>query len=492
MKLTFSTSVKKNDLIIVPLFEDGIIDKLLPKELAGLKRALKNEKQFEGKVDQLFAVTPLSEKLPLRALFVGCGKEKDTNGAIVRNAAAEGIKFARKHQAGSVSIYVQKSFEKHLQALAEGFVLANYNPAKYQTGENKKKHEKMEVKAVEIVTAKKDAAVVQKGQRIAEAVNSARDLVNAPHNFKNGEMLAREAQRIGKENRLKVTILNKKQIEKLGMGAFLGVNKGSVTEAKLVLMEHKGAKGKPVVLVGKGITFDSGGYNLKSGPWLADMKMDMSGAAVVMSVLGLCGKLGIKRHVIGVAPITDNLIDKEAQKVSDIVTTYSGKTVEVNNTDAEGRLILCDALAYAIDTFKPEMIVDVATLTGACMMALGEQYAGLFGNHRPLIDRLRKSGEETDELAWPMPIHPDHAKEMKSRIADLQNVNYGNEGKAGASTAAAFLQEFVGDTRWAHLDIAGTAFVKHPKKYESPMATGYGVRLLINFLEHLKGEQKTA
>lgn len=270
------------------------------------------------------------------------------------------------------------------------------------------------------------------------------------------------------------------------MNAFLGVNKGSATGASMVIMEHKpqGAKGKPIVLVGKGIVFDSGGYNLKKGAWFADMKMDMSGAAVVMNVLGVCSKLGIKKHVIGITPITDNLIGKDAQKVSDIVTTYSGKTVEVNNTDAEGRLILCDALAYGIKKFKPTMVIDVATLTGACVMALGERYAGLFGNNGKLITQLKKAGQETDELTWHMPIHPDHTKEMKSRIADLQNINYGNSGMAGASTAAAFLQEFVGKTHWAHLDIAGTAFVKHPKKYESAMGTGFGVRLLTQFLEN--------
>ncbi|HMR01317.1 MAG TPA: M17 family metallopeptidase, partial [Candidatus Gracilibacteria bacterium] len=261
----------------------------------------------------------------------------------------------------------------------------------------------------------------------------------------------------------------------------------SDTDANMVILEHKpkGTTGKPIVLVGKGITFDSGGYNLKSGAWFADMKMDMSGAAVVMNVLGLCAKLGIKKHVIGITPITDNLIGPKAQKVADIVTTYSGKTVEVNNTDAEGRLILCDAMAYAVDKFKPSKMIDVATLTGACMMALGEKYAGLFANNEGMIEGIKKASDATDELVWHMPLHPDHTKEMKSRIADLQNVNYGNKGMAGASTAAAFLQEFVGKTDWAHLDIAGTAFVSKPKKYESPMGTGFGVRLLTNYLENL-------
>ena len=343
------------------------------------------------------------------------------------------------------------------------------------------------VKGFEIITKKKKRDAIRKGQTIAEGVNKVRDFINAPHNLMDGTILTREARKIAKESKLKVTVLGKKQLEKLKMGALLGVNKGSAVGANLAILEHKPRgvkKDKPIVLVGKGVTFDSGGYNLKSGPWYADMKMDMSGAAVVLGVMGLCGKLNIPHHIIGMTPITDNLIDKDAQKVSDIVTSYSGKTIEVNNTDAEGRLILADTMSYAVDKYKPKMMIDIATLTGACVMALGEKYAGLFGNNEKLIEKLGKAGREVDELTWHMPIHPDHTKEMKSKIADLQNANYGGQG-GGASTAAAFLQEFVGKTQWAHLDIAGTAFVKHPKKYESPMGTGYGVRLLTHFLENL-------
>lgn len=485
MNISFTQKInKKSELVLVPIFEDVLSG---PAEFRKLSVQLKKDKEFKGKQGQHYEVMPLDSTLPKRIVFLGIGKKKEVNETVVRNVAADGIKWAKKYQNNKLNFVVPSSFDDYSQALAEGFVMANYNPAKYQTGENKKKHDKADVKNIELISSKKSAPAVKKGMIIAEAVNKARDLINAPHNHMDGAQLMREARNIAKSNKLKVTVLTKKQIEKLKMGAFLGVNRGSDVDANMVILEHKpkGATGKPIVLVGKGITFDSGGYNLKSGAWFADMKMDMSGAAVVMNVLGLCSKLGIKRHVIGVTPITDNLIGPKAQKVADIVTTYSGKTVEVNNTDAEGRLVLCDAMAYAIDKFKPEAIIDVATLTGACMMALGERYAGLFGNHQKLIDQLKKAADKTDELAWQLPIHPDHTKEMKSRIADLQNVNYGNGGMAGASTAAAFLQEFVGKTNWAHLDIAGTAFVKHPKKYEAPMGTGYGVRLLTQYLEEL-------
>ncbi len=477
---------KKVDLLIVPTFEGKDHLQSAPIEIKTVVAALKKDKSFKSEAGQHHHVTPLSDKLPKNILFLGMGKVKDFHATDARNMAADAIKFAKKMES-DLTFVIPEAADDYFQEITEGLEMANYNPAKYQTGESKKKHEKTDVKTATLITAKKPTATLKRGQTIAAAVMNARDLINAPHNLMNGTMLMNAARKIGKDNKLKVTVLNKKQIEKLKMGAFLGVNKGSDTDANMVILEHKpkGTTGKPIVLVGKGITFDSGGYNLKSGAWFADMKMDMSGAAVVMNVLGLCAKLGIKKHVIGITPITDNLIGPKAQKVADIVTTYSGKTVEVNNTDAEGRLILCDAMAYAVDKFKPSKMIDVATLTGACMMALGEKYAGLFANNEGMIEGIKKASDATDELVWHMPLHPDHTKEMKSRIADLQNVNYGNKGMAGASTAAAFLQEFVGKTDWAHLDIAGTAFVSKPKKYESPMGTGFGVRLLTNYLENL-------
>ena len=487
MKISVSPKLnKKVDLLVVPTFQGKDHLQSVPTELKTITAALRKDKSFKSEAGQHHHVTPLSEKLPKNILFLGMGKMMDFQSADGRNMAADAIKFAKKLES-DLTLVVPEAANDFFQEIAEGLELANYNPAKYQTGESKKKHDKADVKTTTLITAKKPSAAIKRGQNIADAVMNARDLINAPHNLMNGTMLMNAAKKIGKANKFKVSVMTKKQIEKLKMGAFLGVNKGSDTDANMVILEHKpkGATGKPIVLVGKGITFDSGGYNLKSGAWFADMKMDMSGAAVVMNVLGLCGKLGIKKHVIGITPITDNLIGPKAQKVADIVTSYSGKTIEVNNTDAEGRLILADAMAYAVEKFKPAQMIDVATLTGACIIKKKKKYAGLFANNDRMIEGLKKASEATDELVWHLPLHPDHTKEMKSRIADLQNVNYGNKGMAGASTAAAFLQEFVGKTDWAHLDIAGTAFVSKPKKYEAPMGTGYGVRLLTNYLETL-------
>ncbi|MBU0668397.1 hypothetical protein KJ835_04735, partial [Patescibacteria group bacterium] len=334
MKITLKASINpRNSLLIIPLFEDEDIAKLLPKQLASFAGILKKEKDFKGKQGQTFALTPLSEKLPGQVLFLGMGKENKIDGTAARVAAANATSLARHHHAGTLAFFLQPAFKKYQQELAEGFILADYNPARFQTGKNKKKNQKAEVKTVEIITSTTDRKQLQKGQTIAQAVNAARELVNAPHNFMDTEMLTREAGKIARENKLKVTVLNKKQLQKLKMGALLGVNKGSAKGANLVILEHrparlksgKGGKNpkapKPIILVGKGVTFDSGGYNLKSGPWFADMKMDMSGAAVVMHVLALCSKLNIPHHVIGIAPITDNLIDKDAQKVCDIVVS---------------------------------------------------------------------------------------------------------------------------------------------------------------------------
>jgi leucyl aminopeptidase len=488
MEITLNTSLnKKSNITVIPVFSDAEFPNSVPSNLKRILKSVKKVKEFERKKGQTLLLTPFSTQLNKKLVLVGIGKEKKVNGKIVREIAADAVKALKDFQQKEINFILPPSIGKHAQELAEGLALANYNPAKYLTGKNKKKKEKAVFKKVSVVAAKKDENIrkgLKKGLLIAEEVNNVRDYINAPHNYMDGNRMAAKAKEIAKKNSLKLTVLNKKQLEKLGMGALLGVNKGSAVSANLIIIEYKPkehSNKKPIAIVGKGITFDSGGYNLKPGSHINEMKQDMSGAAVVLGILALSAKLKINKHLVGVMPVTDNLIGPDAQKVDDIITTYSGKTVEIANTDAEGRLILADAISYAIEKYKPEMLIDFATLTGACAYALGERYAGLFGNNEDLIAKIKKAGEETDELAWPLPIHPDHTRAMKGKIADLSNIS--SSPGAGASTAAAFLKEFVGKTTWAHLDIAGTAFVKEPKKYESAMGTGYGVRLLARLLE---------
>ena len=272
------------------------------------------------------------------------------------------------------------------------------------------------------------------------------------------------------------------------MGALLSVNKGSGKKAaKLVVMEYKPkkpSKKDPILLVGKGLVFDAGGYNLKPSKYIEDMHQDKAGGALVVGIFNALKDLNIKRRVVGIVPLTENLIDSEAQKPSEIIKSYSGKTIEIRNTDAEGRLILADALSYGVETYKPEYTIDFATLTGACVIALGDRYAGLMGNNESLMDKIKKSGDKTEELVWQLPIHDDFRESMKGQVADLRNIDNGTSSFAGTSKAAAFLEYFVNKSKWAHLDIAGVAYNEKPKAVDQPFATGYGVRMMLDFLEN--------
>ncbi len=472
-------------VFVLPVFSDK------QSSPAELKKILENRKKngdFKAKSGETMLIVPDDEKLPEKILLIGFGDSKKIKPEKVRNLGAKMIKSVKHYEKGIVDLWLPAGLNMFGKELGEGMELANYNPAKYVTGKSKEKHAKAEIKTVNLrpekIDKKKLMENVLKGVTLAEAVNYSRDLVNGPNNLINAETLSREAQKVAKECGAKLTVLNKKQLEKLGMGALVGVNLGSEREARLVVMEYKPSgiskKEKSVLLVGKGITFDSGGYNLKPTQAIVNMKEDMAGAAAVFGTFKLLKKMGVKKHVIGITPLTDNLIGSKAQKVNDIVTTFSGKTVEITNTDAEGRLVLADAIAYGIKHYNPGQIIDIATLTGACMVALGDRYAGLLGNNKKLIDELMKAGENTDELVWHLPIHRDYRKAMKGTITDL--INSEGSGLAGASKGAAFIQEFVGKTPWAHLDIAGVAFVKHPKPYDHKDATGFGVRLLMEYL----------
>ncbi len=485
MKFTFKDKFAKDSLLIYPQFEGGSSsDKSLNRILATLKKS----KEFEGKDGQTFFLYKPSKKLPSQVLLLGLGKDKFTVNGLM-NAIGAGIKAAGKHHAAHVSIIFLKKFEDFAQEIGEACGLANYNPARsYKTEKALEKLKNSVVHEVNFVGV--DGAAVhvalEKGLTVSETVNTVRDWVNAPPNIAHAPFFDEKAREIAKESGAKLTILRKKELEKLGMGLLLGVNRGSVEEARLVILDYhpKGAPDEaPIVLAGKGILFDSGGYNLKPSGHIEDMQLDKAGAAAVLAVIKLLHTFGVKRHVIAIAPFTENLIGTTALKPSEILTSYSGKTVEITNTDAEGRLVLGDAVAYAVDQFKPRYLVDAATLTGACMVALGEHYAGLFGNDKELIEKLRTAGDSVNEILWPLPLDKDHTEKMKGEYADLRNTE--PDRLAGASKGAAFIQEFVGKTKWAHLDIAGPAFTKEPKKYQSKGATGFGVRVLLRFIENL-------
>lgn len=319
---------------------------------------------------------------------------------------------------------------------------------------------------------------------IKEGIFLARDLVSEPPNVLNPKRYTEEIKKLSKLG-LKVEILNEAKLKKLGMNALLGVGQGSQNESFLVVIKWIGAKnnfGKPLAFVGKGVCFDTGGISLKPAKFMEEMKYDMGGSAVVVGLMKSLALRKAKVNAVGVVGLVENMPDGNSQRPGDIVKSYSGKTIEVLNTDAEGRLVLADALTYTEERFKPKFIIDLATLTGAIIVALGEEYAGLFSNNDELSEELYKIGNEINEKVWRLPLHENYNKLMNSSYADVQNINYA--GGAGSITAAEFLQRFIlKNTPWVHLDIAGMAFSKKAASLNSGGATGYGVRLLSDLIK---------
>jgi leucyl aminopeptidase len=421
-------------------------------------------------------------------MLVGLGKKKKYDLDVLRKSIASAARKTRELNIKTLSVFlgenlkVDKRFDRTARALVEGTVLGLY---KYRDFKKMKKDEG-EIKSLEIVVeeSKIRRAVgkgAREGQAISESVSYVRDLNNKPGNVATPDYLARQARSISRKYGLGCKILGEKDLEKLKMGAILAVGTGSSLPSRLILLHHKGggASGEKIVLVGKGITFDSGGLSLKPGPDMDRMKYDKSGGVVVMGVLMAAARLGIPINVTGIIPAVENLPGGSAYRPGDILKTYSGKTVEVLNTDAEGRLILADAIAYGLK-LKPAAMIDIATLTGACVIALGNHAAGLMGNDQDVIDELKEAGERSGERLWQLPMWDEYGESLKSDVADIKNV-----GDRGGSAIAAgmFLKAFVKDTPWAHLDIAGTAWSTKGSPYIPRGPSGMGVRLLLDFLE---------
>ena len=370
----------------------------------------------------------------------------------------------------------QKNFVSHF---LHGLKLKSYEFKKYKTKKNTR------VISINLVGNKnKPSSKDQlKFKALEEGTFYARDLVSEPGNILHPDEYAKRLTSLKKDG-LKVTIYDKKKLKKLGMNALLGVGMGSVRGSYLVTMEWNGAKNnsKPLAFVGKGVTFDTGGYSLKPARFMEDMTYDMAGSAAVVGLMRNLALRKAKVNAIGVVGLVENMVSGIAQRPGDIVKSYSGKTIEILNTDAEGRLVLADALSFTEKKFKPKFIIDLATLTGAIIVCLGSEYAGLFSNDDELSKKILKAGEKVEEKLWRMPLHKNYDKLMNSKNADVQNINY--VGGAGSTTAAQFLQRFIlNKTPWAHLDIAGMAFSKYGGALNSGGATGFGVRLLNQLIE---------
>ncbi|MDH7515639.1 MAG: leucyl aminopeptidase [Bacteroidota bacterium] len=449
---------------------------------------LRERGDFKGRPDETMVVACGD----LRCVLVGVGKADQLNPETFRKAAGRGIKEAAKFSAPVAAVYcpseevikkhVKAAFEDVVVALVDGTLLGNYRYEKYIG--KKAEPVKGPLRECRFVTADEGyqgrlKSTIDSASIVVEGVILARDLTNAPPSEITPDTLAKEALAMGRKYGLKTVILGKKEIEQHKMAGLLAVNRGSRREPRFIIVEHNETKRRlPLyVLIGKGITFDSGGLSLKPAASMEEMKMDMAGAAAVLGTLMAAARLKIPLRIVGLIPATDNMPGGNALYPGDIIRFANGKTVEVVNTDAEGRLILADALLYA-QRYKPEALIDIATLTGACAVALGSHATGLLGTGEGLKSALIAAGVKTAERVWELPLFEEYESQLKSTVADMKNVG----GKwAGAITAAAFLKVFAGDIPWAHLDIAGTAILEEATDYAPKGGSGVGVRLLTEF-----------
>jgi leucyl aminopeptidase len=470
-------------LVVVPVWQDGD-DLVIPRLPAPVDAAVGHlENDARGEEGSRLTAPVTTSGGPRRVGLVGVGSEAPGSEE-VRRFAGHAVRIAEELRLDSVALVLPDDARCGVpaaaQAAAEGAVLAAWRFTELKTGDAPTSvatlHLLVATAAVEAAT---DAASV--GRVVAAAENRARDLQSRPGNLATPTHLGEEARRMAEETGMEVEVMGPGALVREGMRAILAVSAGSDEEPRLIVLRHNGGEPgeKPLVLVGKGLTFDAGGISIKPAKGMEEMKYDMSGGAAVLAALWAVARLGVPRNVVGIVPSSENLLGGRALKPGDVITTRSGTTVEVINTDAEGRLILSDALDYARG-LDPEAIVDCATLTGAVVVGLGHHAMAVLGTDGELVDEIREAGERSGERAWPLPLWPEYRRQLESETADVKNVG-GRPG--GTITAAAFLREFVGDVPWAHLDVAGTAYgdggeVSYRRK------GGYGVptRILVEWV----------
>jgi len=420
-----------------------------------------------------------------RVLLLACGDEKEFNSSTYSTAVAAAVKLLdESNTIDATFILPELTDADNAYDLVRSLVnsaensLYRFDECKSESKPNKRPLKKITLLLTDGKLKSRFEKAVAHGRAIANGQTRAKDLANLPGNICTPTYLAEQAQDIKRGIRkMKVSVLEEKDMHKLGMGALLSVSRGSRQPAKLIVMEYRGAsaKSKPVVLVGKGLTFDAGGISIKPAAKMDEMKYDMCGGASVLGAMQACAELDLPINVVGIVPSSENLPDGDANKPGDIVTSMSGQTIEVLNTDAEGRLILCDALTYC-DRYNPDVVIDIATLTGACIVALGSHASGLMSNNDALADDLTEAGQQSNDRVWRLPIWDDYQQQLDSNFADMANIG---GPAAGTITAACFLSRFTKKYKWAHLDIAGSAWVSGGKEKG---ATGRPVSLLVQYL----------
>jgi len=494
--LQFSTKRGAPEMRATPCIAVGVYaDRKLSAAANALDRAAEGalgevlrRGDMEGKLGATLLLYRVAGIAAERVLLVGLGTEADFGEREYREAARAAVKAAQETGAGMLTLCFTDIRAGRRDAGWKARQVAQVaTECAYRFDAMKsKKTDPRPLAHVELLAAARDAAAAARGLRQGEAIGAgvslAKDLGNLPGNVCTPTFLAEQAKKIAKEWKLGVDVLERRDMEKLGMGSLLSVAQGSRQPPKMIVLHYAGGakKAKPVVLVGKGITFDTGGISLKPGAEMDEMKFDMCGAASVLGALRACAEMKLKLNVVGIIPTTENMPGGAATKPGDIVTSMSGQTIEVLNTDAEGRLILCDALTYA-ERFEPEAVVDIATLTGACVIALGHVASGLYSNKDALARELLAAGDDAYDRAWHMPLWDDYQEQLKSNFADMANIG----GRpAGSITAACFLSRYAKKFDWAHLDIAGTAW----KSGKDKGSTGRPVALLASFLMKRAGK----
>jgi leucyl aminopeptidase len=457
----------ETELTVVGLYEDGE----LPAAIAGLAGA----GDAKGAFKKLMLLHAGGAS---RLLVAGLGKREEADAERLRVAAALAAKEAGRLQAHSLAWALPQTGDDGVaaEALVTGTVLGSYRFDRFK-GSDPEEPPAPRLESLALLAPADVAAAAETARVYAEAQNRARDLQSTPANFATPSYLASRAEEIAVDHdAVSVDVLGPEQIAAKGMGGLVAVSRGGGEPARLIVLRYAGGGSGPTLgLVGKGVTFDTGGISLKPGAGMHEMKYDMSGAAAVLEAVAAIAELGLAVDLVAVVPSTENMPSGTAIKPGDVITQFNGKTVEVNNTDAEGRLILADALAYAVE-LGAERLVDLATLTGAVVIALGSTYAAVVANDDELAAAVARAGEESGELTWRLPLHPEFKALMKGTVADLSNL--ASKRKAGTITAASFLEEFVGETPWAHVDIAGTAW-EVGREYTGNDASGFGVRLLV-------------
>lgn len=486
----------KPELVVDGILVIPITEEEAAKEKASYPKALNaaiENKDFKGELSQTLILYPEHNYSAKRIMYTGLGKKSEIDKEKLRRAYSTAAKAAKSLKASNFSIILPiiESIDSITVArcVTEGILLGAYTFTKYKSD---KKDVSPDIKGISLILSSQSHVTdikrsVEKTRVICENVNFTRNLVNENSKDKNSLVIENISRKIARTHKIRLTALTERELKRLGMNLILAVNSGSQKPPRLLIMSYHGNnKSKDrYVIAGKGIIFDSGGLNLKPTGFMETMKSDMAGAATVLGFIKLASELRLKMNIIAMMPLCENLIGSHSYKPGDVFMAYNKKNVEITNTDAEGRLILADTLAYASEKIKPKLMIDLATLTGACIVALGKLTAGLMTNNEEYANKLKQSSKETNELIWELPLSDDYKDLSKSSIADLANSS-NSKGTAGAIEGGLFLKNFVGKTPWMHLDIAGPSYLDNDFNYMPKGGTGFGIRLLLDFFEKIQ------